>query len=226
MIKSSVFATGLVAMIASSAGADLLCGWTMATAVPAGTVGTSYNYGAADQGVSAAGSMLSSSHTALVTTYSSPAGNGSQYSFSSNNWTAGPGNYYQFAFDATGFSNIDVSWDQTRSGTGPAGWSMQMSGDGGATFSTLASYTVIQAGLAGTNTTSWNATTNQAGVFSNLVITPFGNGAMVVRLVAGSTTAIAGTSRIDNIVVNGTAVPAPGALALVGLAGLVSRRRR
>ena len=224
MIKSSVFATGLVAMIASSAGADLLCGWTMATAVPAGTVGTSYNYGAADQGVSATGSMLSSSHTAAVTAYSSPAGNGSQYSFSSNNWTTG--NYYQFAFDATGFYGISVSWDQTRSSTGPAGWSMQMSGDGGATFSTLASYTVIQAGLAGTNTTSWNATTNQAGVFSNLEATPLDNGAMVVRLVAGSTTAIAGTSRIDNIVVNGTAVPAPGALALVGLAGLVSRRRR
>lgn len=224
MIKSSVFATGLVAMIASSAGADLLCGWTMATAVPAGTVGTSYNYGAANQGVSATGSMLSSSHTAAVTAYSSPAGNGSQYSFSSNNWTTG--NYYQFAFDATGFSNIDVSWDQTRSGTGPAGWSMQMSGDGGATFSTLASYTVIQAGLAGTNTTSWGVATNQAGVFSNLVITPFGNGAMVVRLVAGPTTPTAGTSRIDNIMVTGTAVPAPGALALVGLAGLVSRRRR
>ena len=35
-----------------------------------------------------------------------------------------------------------------------------------------------------------------------------------------------GTSRIDNILVNGTAVPAPGAAALVGLAGLVARRRR
>jgi MYXO-CTERM domain-containing protein len=35
-----------------------------------------------------------------------------------------------------------------------------------------------------------------------------------------------GTSRIDNIMVNGTAVPAPGAAVLVGLAGLIARRRR
>jgi MYXO-CTERM domain-containing protein len=35
-----------------------------------------------------------------------------------------------------------------------------------------------------------------------------------------------GTCRIDNILVNGTALPAPGAAALVGLAGLVARRRR
>jgi MYXO-CTERM domain-containing protein len=35
-----------------------------------------------------------------------------------------------------------------------------------------------------------------------------------------------GTARIDNIMVNGTLVPAPGAAALVGLAGLIARRRR
>ena len=35
-----------------------------------------------------------------------------------------------------------------------------------------------------------------------------------------------GTARIDNILVNGSLVPAPGAVALVGLAGLMARRRR
>jgi MYXO-CTERM domain-containing protein len=35
-----------------------------------------------------------------------------------------------------------------------------------------------------------------------------------------------GTARIDNVFVNGTLVPAPGAAALIGLAGLVARRRR
>ncbi|MSR33264.1 MAG: hypothetical protein EXS12_00430 [Phycisphaerales bacterium] len=40
-----------------------------------------------------------------------------------------------------------------------------------------------------------------------------------------ATTAAAGTGRIDNINVTGI-IPAPGAVALIGLAGLVSRRRR
>lgn len=36
-----------------------------------------------------------------------------------------------------------------------------------------------------------------------------------------------GISQIDNIIVSGTAiVPAPGAIALLGIAGLLSRRRR
>jgi MYXO-CTERM domain-containing protein len=31
---------------------------------------------------------------------------------------------------------------------------------------------------------------------------------------------------VDNLMINGTAVPAPGALALLGVAGLVGSRRR
>jgi len=41
-----------------------------------------------------------------------------------------------------------------------------------------------------------------------------------------STVAAGGTNRIDNIIVSGDVVPAPGAIALLGLAGLVARRRR
>ena len=46
------------------------------------------------------------------------------------------------------------------------------------------------------------------------------------RFVNTSTVATGGTNRVDNIFVNGTAVPAPGAIALLGLAGLAARRRR
>jgi MYXO-CTERM domain-containing protein len=35
-----------------------------------------------------------------------------------------------------------------------------------------------------------------------------------------------GTWRFDNVTVNGTAIPAPGAIALLGAAGLVGARRR
>ena len=64
-----------------------------------------------------------------VTSYTSPAGNGSTYAFSSNVWKAG--DYYQAAFSGTGYSGLSFSWDFTRSTTGPATWEVIMSVDGG-----------------------------------------------------------------------------------------------
>ncbi len=198
----------------------------MPTGILSGTIGTSYNYGAADLGDSIAGSMLSSSHVAAATAYSSPAGNGSQFSFSSNNWAIG--DYYQIAFSTIGVEAVDVSWDQTRSSTGPSSFTVLMSIDDGVNWTTaLTSYTVIQAGLAGNGTTSWNSITNQPLVFTTTVAlgeTASNQASVLVRFSSLVTTAAAGTSRIDNIMVN--AVPAPGAIALLGLAGLAARRRR
>jgi MYXO-CTERM domain-containing protein len=45
-------------------------------------------------------------------------------------------------------------------------------------------------------------------------------------VVTAGTSTTTGTNRIDNIVVSGTAIPAPGALALLGVAGLIGARRR
>jgi MYXO-CTERM domain-containing protein len=46
------------------------------------------------------------------------------------------------------------------------------------------------------------------------------------KVVTAGTSTTTGTNRIDNIVVSGTAIPAPGAIALLGVAGLVGARRR
>ena len=229
MIKSSLFAAGLVSLLASAASADVIAGWSMPTAVAAATTGTNYTYGAADLGALTSGTSLSGYHTASATTWSSPGGNGSTYSLSSNNWTTG--DYYQVSMATTGYSDISVSWDQTRSGTGPSAFSLTMSTDGGANFTTLlASYTVVQAGLAGTGTTSWNTITNQTGFTTTTIvgISAANQGNVLFRFSSLSTTAAAGTGRVDNISVTGAlvAVPAPGAVALIGLAGLVARRRR
>gem|GEM_PF-494289 len=212
--------------IATTASASLLAGWTMPTAVPSATTGSNYNYGAADLGDMIAGSMLSGSHAAAATTWSSPAGNGSTYSLSSNNWAIG--DYYQVAFSTVGAESIVVSWDQTRSSTGPSTFSANFSIDGGATWSAAPlAYTVVQAGLAGTGTTSWNTVTNQAVFFTTsftLDSSANNRASVLVRLSTTVTTSAAGTNRVDNIMVNG--VPAPGAIALLGLAGFVARRRR
>ena len=229
MIKSSLFAVGLVSLLASAASGAVIAGWSMPTAVAAATTGTNYTYGAADLGALTSGTSLSGFHAAAAATWSSPTGNGSTYSLSSNNWTTG--DYYQVSMATTGYSDISVSWDQTRSSTGPASFSLTMSTDGGANFTTLlASYTVVQAGFAGTGTTSWNATTNQTGFTTTTIvgISAANKGNVLFRFSSLSTTAAAGTGRIDNISVTGAVVPVPtpGAIALVGLAGLVARRRR
>ena len=103
-----------------------------------------------------------------------------------------------------------------------------MSTDGGTNWSTLiASYAVVQAGLAGSGTTTWNTVTNQAGFTITSIATDAANqGNVLFRMRTLVTTAAAGTNRVDNIVVSGNVAPAPGAIALLGLAGLIGRRRR
>ncbi len=218
----AVAATSLISMSASAA---VIASWSMTTAVPAATTGTSYNYGAADSGELSSGTMLSSGHAAAAATYSSPSGNGSTYSLSSNNWAIG--DYYQVSVSTIGYTGVSISWDQTRSSTGPATFDAVMSVDGGANWTTiLAGYSVIQAGLAGTNTTSWNSTTSQAAFTLTAVAGAAADeqANVLFRLRSTVTTAAAGTNRIDNFIVS--TVPAPGAIALLGLAGLISRRRR
>ena len=229
MTKQFLLAAVVGLSASASASAALVCGWTMPTAVTAATTGSNYTYGAADQGEVTAGTSLSGYHALLATTWSSPAGNGSTYSLSCNNWTIS--DYFQISCSTTGYADpISFSFDQTRSSTGPATFDVLMSTDGGASFSTvLAAYSVAQAGLAGSGTTTWNSVTNQPTAFTTTVsgLTAASDQATVIfRIQSTVTTTAAGTNRIDNVQVNAVAVPSPGAIALVGLAGLIARRRR
>ncbi len=71
------------------------------------------------------------------------------------------------------------------------------------------------------STTAWTTVTVDLSAFSSL-----NNGAAALRLVFDGATSGSGTVRFDNLLLSGSAVPAPGALALLGCAGLLSRRRR
>ena len=214
LIASAVIAT------ASAASADVIAGWSIPTAVTATTAAT-YSYGAANLGAQVSGSMLSGTHSSASTAWSSPAGNGSTYALSSNGWNVG--DYYQISLATTGYSAVSVAWDQTRSSTGPAGFEAVLSVDGGSTFSSLGAYTV--------NQVSWNATTPVTTSSFGSVASAADNQASVIirfKVVTAGTSTTTGTNRIDNISVNGTVVPVPtpGAIALIGVAGLVARRRR
>ena len=238
----------LAAIVAStacvaSASADLVVGWTIPNAFPSGAgnvpTGTFYSVGAGDQGAASAGTSLSSTHQlassgANATSYTSPAGNGSQYAFSSNVWKAG--DYYQASFSGTGYSGLSFAWDFTRSSTGPATWTVIMSVDGGTNWSTLiATYTPIINSATPTGAGTWNTSTYNAAYTSSIALGASADNAssIIVRVQAlvdpvnsSGTYQAGGTARIDNVFVNGTAVPAPGAVALLGVAGLAARRRR
>ena len=217
MIKSSLFAAGLISMVVSSASADVIAGWSMPTAVAASTQGATYSYGEANSGARASGSGLRGDHSGAATTWSSPSGNGSTYALSSNGWSVG--DYYQISLNTIGYSGVSVAWEQTRSSTGPAGFEAVLSVDGGTTFSSLGSYTVNQVGWSATVP----VTTSSFGYLASAADNSIG---IIIRFkVVTAGTSPSGTNRIDNIVVSGV-IPAPGAVALIGLAGLVSRRRR
>ena len=220
--------------IAASASSSVVVGWTMPTAFPTGAgnvpTGTSYlppgpnGAGVADQGTNTAGSQIRSVHAAAAATYTSPAGNGSQYSFSSNNWNTG--DFYEISFSTTGITDsMTLSWDQARSSTGPAAFKVAISVNGGA-FTDLFNYTVLQSGGGGAPGT-WSSTTNNA-LYSNtlnLGTTASNASSVVIRFVNREAVASAatGSNRIDNVFVN---IPAPGAVALLGVAGLAASRRR
>jgi len=214
------------AALTSSASATIVAGWTITTAFPTGAgnvpTGQTYSVGAADQGVQTAGSELRSFHTNPAATYTSPAGNGSQYAFSSNNW--GIGDYYEARVSTLGYSDIQISWDQARSSTGPSSFELVMSTDAGASFTLVGAYTVLQSGGGGSPGT-WSSTTYNPLYTTTLAVAGADDQALVIfrfrSLVAGAAT---GSNRIDNVFIS--SIPSPGALALLGVAGLAARRRR
>jgi hypothetical protein len=211
-------------MSAWTASADVIAGWTYENQFLSVNVTNSTVTGL----VPAIGSGIASGfHASNATVYSSPVGNGSSKSFSANTWSQG--DYYQYQLSTIGYTNISVTWDQTRSSTGPSNFDFAWSTNGTDFTIALDNYTVLS--------TSWSGSvvsllTNSYSV--DLTLTPAVNNASAVyfRLICDQTgLAVAGTSRNDNFAVNGVAtVPEPGVfslacLALLGLFGWRQFRR-
>jgi len=220
--------TAAAAFLSMSSAAAVIASWSIPIAFPTGTgnvpTGQNYSVGAADAGDQTGNSELRSFHLLAVATYTSPAGNGSTYGFSSNNWSVG--DYYEARVSTSNYSNISVSWDQARSSTGPSSFELVYSTDGGATFASVVNYTVLQSGGGGSPGT-WSATTYNS-LYSNSQALAGAGGAsqLLIRFRSLVAAAASGANRIDNVVISGDLVPAPGAVALLAVAGLVSRRRR
>lgn len=139
----------------------------------------------------------------------------------------------QFNVSTEGWDKVVVKWDQRNSNTGSR-WVQFLYSIDGTNFTSagLAGGGVfdINAGVTWFNGLTANLATI-AGVANNAnfafrLVATFGPSGAYEASNPGSNYGTSGTWRLDMVTVSGNIVPAPGALALLGLAGLISRRRR
>ena len=125
---------------------------------------------------------------------------------------ANNGAYFQFAFDMTNFTDLVVTYATRGTSTGFNSQTWSWSTDG----STFTDFQTV----SGTNvTTYFLATLNSLNALD-------GAATAYLRVTFNGASASSGNNRLDNILFSANAVPAPGAIALLGLAGLAARRRR
>ncbi len=203
----------------------VLARWNFEVADVSGTAATEPTFttgsAVADSGDMTAGSSVTALHASAATVWSTPSGNGSANSLSSNNWAVD--DYYQFTFATTGYSDLKIQWDQTASSTGPAYFKVQYSTDG-TNFTDLpgGAYSLKYTYLS--KPISWSSSiNNDTSTFSFDLsgISGLDNQAAVyIRLVdtstvsyGGATVGTGGSNRVDNFIVSGTVatvvVPGP-----------------
>ncbi len=149
-------------------------------------------------------------HASASAVYSTPAGNGSPHSYSSNVWAVG--DYYQFEVSASGVGGINISYDQASSNTGPGYYLLEYSTNGMA-FTPSGTYQVLP---NGTGNPAWSGTAAHDSVYTvtpNLFSAAALNNSPTVyfRLVdcstlpanATSTPGTAGTDRVNNVTITG-----------------------
>ena len=125
-----------------------------------------------------------------------------------------------FLLNLTGLQNLTVSLAAQRTNSGFTSQVWETSSDG-TNWSTWGSFTSGTA--AGTLASSFAT----SGVLSLTGTSALDNAATAyVRVTFTGATSSSGNNRLDNIIFNADVVPTPGAVALLGLAGLVIRRRR
>jgi hypothetical protein len=213
---------------AMSAHADVIADWTFETSAPA-TAGPF----APEIGQSTA---TAEGFHAGTTVYSSPVGNGSTHSYSSTNWATG--DYYEFDVNTTGVTGLGLSFDQTGSATGPKQFKIEYNLGSGWVDLTGGSYNIANTtttASAGTTSIGWNTSPSipQSNLSFDLSTLTGLTGIRIVDIgtsAIGTATAIGtgGTIRVDNVTFSGTAAPEPAtaAIAAVGAAFMIGRRRR
>lgn len=220
-LTTRLSAVAAVALCAA-AQADIVAGWTFQNAAFVSSTTGSQTFTYPQTGTTTA---FTGYHADARTKWYNNVGNGSSAAVNSDYWAIG--DYYQASLSTTGYTGISLNFDMTRSASGPKDFRIDISTNGGTSWSQIGTLAVLQNGLA--PNASWTSASYSAAYTTNITgITAADNQAsLLIRWVATTApTATGGTCRIDNVQIQGTLVPAPGAAALVGLAGLMARRRR
>ncbi len=223
-MKKTILGGAIALASVLSVHSQIISQWTFEVNTPADLTDTATILGiAADVGAGTASGV----HVSSLTDWSTPVGNSSVNSLSSNNWAVG--DYFQFQVSTTGFSDIHLIWNQTSSNTGPRDFALQYSTDGStftqfgnayqvpanANSNAWATNTYISIAEFSFDLSSLTAINGQSAVIFDWSITP--------RFSAnGGTVATAGTDRVDNFTVSqGTVsiapVPEPGTVALIAM---------
>lgn len=222
-MKNCIIALGAIVALAGSAQAADLAVFTFEASIP--TTGGPHS---AEGGVFQPISQATGVHADALTIFSNPVGNGSGESFSSDRWATG--DYYQIKTSTAGYNNIAISFDQTRSSTGPSTFDLLWSSDGVNFASLIDNYSVIQNSAAPAGAGAWSSGGARNPAYLIAAALPAGAsdlGMIWFRIQSDFPTgATGGTNRIDNVVVTGDLIPTPGAVALMGFAGLAAARRR
>jgi hypothetical protein len=178
----------------------------------------------ADSGSLTAGSSVTGLHASALTVWSTPSGNGSQKSLSSNHW--GVLDYYQFLCSTTNYSGISITWSQSGSATGPRDFKVQFSTDGtnfinaSGTNSTYAvasspswvSTSVSTASIRTLDLSGVSVLNNQSTVYIRLVDTS-------TVSINGGTVAATGTDRVDSVTVTAATVLPVELISFTALGG-------
>lgn len=178
----------------------------------AGSTNTEIN-GFSGTALNATGSMSATTSGMAALAVVGGAASGSPATYAAN------GKSMVFKFSMTGMGNLAVSYAVQRTASGFTTQQWDYSTDG-INWSSAATITGIQA--------SFTAGANPANVVSSLsVASGLDNAATAyMRVTFTGATSATGNNRMDNFQFNADAVPAPGAIALLGVAGLVGARRR
>lgn len=227
------------AAVANVANADLLAYWNFNTSTPAvapGSLGV-----LTSTAVSAGSGTLSFGGGLVVNTKSNATPDGHVGTFAGNalnslfgdtsggalsvvgsignvntNSVTANGGWIQFAISTASYKDLVLTFAGRGTSTGfgsatSAVNTVQTSTDG-VNFSNFATYESRQ--------TSFQLYTFNFGTNLN------NQGTVYIRLLLDGATSGNGNNRIDNVQFNATLIPTPGALALIGLGGLVAGRRR
>jgi hypothetical protein len=135
---------------------------------------------------------------------------GSALSIRGNTGNDSNGKWVQFQFDTTGYYTISMTWAERGTSTGPTSIGIEYSTDG-VIYTTFGTFVP-------TNNSQYNLRTVDLSSVAALQNTP----TAFVRFIFSGFTSAAGGYRFENVQV----LPTPGAMALLGLGGLVAGRRR